>query len=375
MVLGFILGAAILTKQSGWFLVALLPAALILFPRGPAAGRRLAMWAACTAVTLVITGLAYSLQFLTPIFYNTPPIENHHFLGDAIANAPKYLRQNWPVLQAGAVGYLTPPLVLLMLVGAWRAFRSSPRHAALLASYVLLPLGAASIIATIPAPRYLVIVVPILAIFIGIGLVTMVDWARTARARSRLLVPALLALAFAPALYLDALVLADPERAPYPGVDEWQYVTSNQLSGGPLSDLVEELERRARGEPRPTIATYNSFNPGTILVAMNGRNWGPRTRYFVTGTQLDFPKQARWVVIEDRAVGPYHKYGLGIDRLLGRSDETVPRWSIDPLFPPAVAKLRERGFRLVAKFPRPRSGAAVYLYERPAARTRGGPAS
>lgn len=361
MVLGFIIGAAVLTKQSGAFLLILLPFSLILFPwRQHDRDRQLLMWFAGAAIAVVITGLFYSLQFLTPIFYNTPQIPNHHPLGDAVAHAFTYFRRNWPGFQAALIGYLTPTLIVLLAVGIWHGFLSRPRHTTLLLIWVLIPVGSASIVATIWAPRYLLFAVPPLAAFIGLGLATAFAFVARQRAlRIRLALAAGIAVLFVPALHLDGEVVANPETAAYPGADEWHYVTSEQLSGGPLSDVVGEIKQRTKAGHVPVVATFNSFNPGVLFVALNGRAYGPNTKYIVTGTQANVPGNAEFLVIEDRTIVPYYKYGWPLDSLL---DRPGARGIIDQHYRDVRPALTR--FRLIRRIDRPRGGASVFLYEK-----------
>jgi dolichyl-phosphate-mannose-protein mannosyltransferase len=359
MLLGFALGAGLMTKQSGVFAVLLLPLSLLLFDWSPQERwRRLASWVGCTAVALVIAGLMYSIQYASPAAY-LPVVENHRLFRDAILHPLRYMKVSWkPYLQT-FVGYLTVPLLLPLAAGVWRAFVTKPRFAAILVGWVVVPALAALLIATVPVARYTVQCVPPLAIAIGLGLVYLYDEARRSL-RHLTTIVSVLGLLFLPALVFDGLLLAKPTAVRYPGMDDWQYMRSEQLAGPPLEPVVAAIRAHTKRGQRTTVASYNSFNVGEMDAVLNGRRTGNASPYIVGGWDpAAQPPDQRFLLVERVIPPPYFDWGTPLDELIGSPN---PVGRLDSRY--ALIKPYLRRYQLILRVERPRNGPTVYLYER-----------
>ena len=181
LLLGFALGAGILTKQSGVFAILLIPVSLLTFDWRRADKRRcLLAWTGCIVVALVVTFLMNSLQYLSTAAY-LPAVANHRLLGDALRHPFTYLHASAKPYFQAFIGYLTIPLLLPLGVGLWHGLRTRPRVTVVLVSWILLPALGAALIATVYVPRYALQCVPPLAILMGLGVVRLYVFAQKTR--------------------------------------------------------------------------------------------------------------------------------------------------------------------------------------------------
>ena len=337
LALGLVLAAAVLTKESGKSAVALLPLSLLVFDwASPGVRERLARWAGCAALAVGLAGLAYlwmrssslwgeaEAQRRIPIQYPVRP------LSSAFDDPITALKHSVPEYRADLLWYFTIPFLLLAAGGWVLLLRERLRLALLLTIWIVVPLTAALLLPYSPYARHIMFLTPALVVLAGIGLARGVEFA-TARWGRRRVGPAAIAagvaLAFTPALVLDARILADPAGAKYPGADTYQYVKGP--SGGAIwPDVADDIRERTAG--RPAIVLKSAAVT------------------FVLEFLLDDPK-VTFVYGED----PRAKRAKLIVQ------DTLP-------FPdPAGQPLLDSGrFRLVRTYHRPRNGYIVRLYER-----------
>jgi 4-amino-4-deoxy-L-arabinose transferase-like glycosyltransferase len=331
--LGAALAAAMLTKESGRFALVLLPLSLLVFDwRSPDRLPRFGRWLAAALLALAITGLGYSVLFLTPLYDQLGAIRAgkhaYHPLSEAVAHAWTYFNHNRAGFRLAITGYFTWPLLVAGLVGAVVALRARPRLTLVLAAWIVVPFAAATIISLEPYPRYILPALPLWAVFIALGLVTVARGVR-GLARRRL-GPRWAAAAGAgaavalgiPALASDADIVANPGTHRYPGWDDWQFVTG-WPAGTETQHVSDEIRRRTGG--RGATITQSQFGHNAFEHQL------PRHRYRF---QLFNP--------------PDHSQRFFID-----NGGSVPDLA---------------GFRLVGRWHRPRGGQTLSLYERVAAR-------
>jgi 4-amino-4-deoxy-L-arabinose transferase-like glycosyltransferase len=335
--LGLVLAAAVLTKESGKSAVALLPLSLLVFDwTSPGVRERLARWMGCAALAVGLAGLAYLWMRSSslwgeaedlrkvPIQYPVRP------LSAALDDPITALKNSVPEYRADLVWYFTIPL-LLAAAGGWvLLLRERLRLALLLTIWIVVPLTAALLLPYSPYARHIMFLTPTLVVLAGIGLARGVAFAAERWGRRRggpAAIAAGVALAFTPALVLDARILADPAGAHYPGADTYQYVRGP--SGGAIwPGVADEIRKRTGGRPAVVMKS----------AAVT----------FVLEFLLDDPKLT-FVYGDD----PRAKRAKLIVQ------DTLP-------FPdPAGQPLLDSGrFRLVRTFHRPRDGYIVRLYER-----------
>jgi hypothetical protein len=238
----------------------------------------------------------------------------------------------WPVYRPALVGYVTLPLLGAALVGALLGLWRRRRLTLLLVAWVVVPFAVAVLFTTLPFPRHIMYVLPPAIVLMAYALVQAAAWlARALPARAA--VPAVLAAAallLAPALRFDARVLADPATTHYPTNDDWQYVTGD--GGGAVWPAVADAIRR-HGSGRRVVILHPQANVDILRFLL-----GPDSRYeFVQGSS-PLASRAQLAVYDET---PF------VDRL-------------------AVDMTERLGLVPVQRFRRPRGGATVTLYARPA---------
>src|SRR4051812_32128883 len=258
--LGLVLAAAVLTKESGKSAVALLPVSLLVFDwAAPELRARLLRWAGYAAIAVGLAGLAYlwmrssslwgeaeSLRKI-PIQYPVRP------LSAAFDDPVEALKHSVPEYRADLWGYFTGPLLVAALGGWIHLLRERLRLALVLTVWIVVPAFAALLLPYSPYARHIMFLTPVLVVLAGIGLARGVSWATARWGSTRggaAAIAAVVALAFTPALVLDARLLADPAGARYPGADTYQYVQGP--SGGAIWPAVAD-DIRARTGKEPTI--------------------------------------------------------------------------------------------------------------------------
>ena len=251
------MAGALLTKESGRFALVLLPLSVLVFDwRAPGAPRRLGRWGAAVVLALAVTGLGYSVLFLTPLYdvLGTIRANKHayHPLGEALDHAWTYFNQNRPWLRQAITGYFTWPLLGVGLVGGVVGWRARPRLTLLMLAWIAVPLAAATIISLQGYARYMLPALPLTAVFVALGLLAVTRWVRglvTGRLPARwaaLAGPAVALALCVPALAQDADIVAHPSTHRYPGLDDWQFVTS-WTAGTATQAVADEIVARTHG--------------------------------------------------------------------------------------------------------------------------------
>ncbi len=165
-------------------------------------------------------------------------------MGHREADLSTRLLTNLPLAASWLAGYLTLPVVALVVLGVALGLRTRPRATLFLAALVVLPVLAFAAVSTLWFPRYLVPVTVPALLLAAQGFVS--STARLPRAARGLL----LALLLVPALRLDADLVRAPERAALPPVEREQFVLgwpSGYGTRGTLALVREELLREPQG--------------------------------------------------------------------------------------------------------------------------------
>lgn len=338
--LGLILAAGILTKRNTLPAVALIPVSLLVFDwsredrRGQFTKWIASVGIAAVPVVLAALVLRSSEHWSQYQEFSRVGADGVGFAGlrplDQVLDDPfRFTGQAWSAYRPGLHHYLTIPLVAAAAVGVGLAWGSRPRLTAMLVAWIGLPFIVALTFGTLSFPRHVMYLVPPTLVFIAFALVRATEAVfRVLPPRSAAVVCGLGAtVLLGPALLRDARVLAHPATAQYPGVDDQQYVTGTQ-AGGPWPDVRDAIRRRAVGR-RVDIVIYRSY-----------------------------PDVLRWLLPADRT----YAFVLTTSPLAPRAQFLVEDQSN---FVFGEAPIRDGRFRLVGRFPRPRDGAVVKLYERP----------
>ena len=336
--LGVVLGLALLTKESGQIAAALLPVSLLCFDwKAPDRRRRLGTWLAAAAVAVAVT-VAADLLLRSSSYYDVAAaVRRNSFLypvrswQSALAHPLTWLRLAWPIYRDALSGYVGLPLLLAAAAGVALLWRRDRQVTLVLIAWFVAMCSAAVLFPVSPYPRHILYVVPILSLFAAQAVVEATQAAQRMTSGKRIASAAVgvgVVVMLAIPLLLDARVLAHPVTAEYPGRDDVQYVTGPQ-AGSPWPAVVAALRRRSHG--RPTIIARDASDSDVVQLLLrdssryafvDGSTAAARRAEFVLKDELPFPD------------------------------------------PQADRLIRDGGFRLVARLPRPRGGAVVLLFER-----------
>jgi 4-amino-4-deoxy-L-arabinose transferase-like glycosyltransferase len=345
LALGLILAAGVLTKRNTLPALALLPLSLLLFDWAREDRRQqLLKWVGSVAVAAVPVVLATVLlrssehwaeyQAFSRVGAGGVGFAGVRPIGQVLDDPFRFTGQAWSAYRPGLLQYVTIPLLAAAAAGAGLAWRPRPRLTVVLLAWIVVPFIVALTFGTLSFPRHVMYLMPPTLVFIAFALVWAVEavrralpggWAVAACAAGA-------AVLLGPALATDTRVLAHPSTAHYPGPDDQQYVTGTQ-AGSPWPGVRDAIARRASG-PTVPIGLYRSY-PDVLRWLMPDDR-----RYVFFPTISPLAPGARFIVVDE-------------------SNFVFPE---DP-----GGSLIENGrFRLVGRFPRPRGGAVVKLYEQPA---------
>ena len=268
--LGLVMGAGLLTKETGEIALVLLPASLLLFDwSGPQLGRRVLVWAGDALVAVVLAGIAYLVVTLSDYWDDYPAarrsLGTFRDLGDGLSHPLRWLQAEWRDYGTELLGFATIPLLIACVIGIVVAFGIRRRLAALYLLWLLVPLVVAILFLPNPFVRYLVPMTPMLAVFAGVGIAAAWSFASTrfARPRRPVAVAVVVVLAFVLAAVFDARVVANPATAPYPGLSRDEYA-SGWAAGTGWRELANELQRRA-GAHKLVVASYAGLSDALQL--------------------------------------------------------------------------------------------------------------
>jgi hypothetical protein len=271
LLLGIALGAGLLTKESGRFALVLLPVSLLCF-RWEAPGRwwRLARWAGGALLAVAVAGAMWSILKLSEHYSilgsTAKQVEPVRSLGSGLAHPIRWLDFAWPGERTHILGYVTVPVVVLAAIGLGLALRRSWRLPLFVLLWAVVPLGAATLLAENTFARYTLQVAPPLVVLAAYGLVRLIAFARALPLRVDRLaaaVAAATALVLLPAFRFDGDVLADPNRADYPGSSDTEYATS-WTAGNAWVAVAHELNR-ITGGGRSTVTVFAQGSPALGL--------------------------------------------------------------------------------------------------------------
>jgi dolichyl-phosphate-mannose-protein mannosyltransferase len=271
LLLGLALGAGLLTKESGRFALVLLPFSLLCFRwEAPRRWWRLARWAGGAVLAVAVAGAMWSVLKLSEHYSilgrTAKQVEPVRSVGSGLAHPIRWLDFAWPGERTHILGYVTAPIVILAAIGLGLALRRGWRLPLFVLLWAALPFGAATLLAENTFARYTLQVAPPLAVLAAYGLVRLVAFVRTLPVRAdRLAAGAAVATALVllPAFLFDGEVLADPNRADYPGSSDKEYATS-WTAGNAWVAVADELNGLT-GSGRSTVTVFAQGSPALGL--------------------------------------------------------------------------------------------------------------
>ncbi len=254
--LGVVLAAGLLTKENTRPAILLLPVSLICFDWAAAdRGRRLRTWFAGVGICVLMLGAAvlvlhassrygeFEASRESPLLYTVRSLSE-------VWSDPFDIGDTWSAYHPAFTGYVTIPLLAAAAAGAVLAIRRDPPLGVLLLIWVLFPFAISMLFSTAPFPRHVMYLLPPVVVLMAYGITEGVRAILRALPGPRGVALAALGvtLLLAPALRLDARVLAHPDTARYPGLDDLQYVTG---TGGRHRVAPHGADDRAPGAGRP----------------------------------------------------------------------------------------------------------------------------
>lgn len=208
MILGGVLGLAMLTKTPALFFLLLLPGLAILEWKN--------VWKYVWYL-LVAAGIArviYSVIFLLPQAY-VINLKNYEFIvpfSVFINNPLQFVWGNFQGLSQWEISYLTIPVLILVVLSLMRISRKK----ILLAGYFLGPFVTMLLFNKVIYPRFLLYYTPMLLVLAAKGL---------SEFSTRIMWLVLILILISP-IYVDYKLLTDPASAPIAGTDSQQYLNS-----------------------------------------------------------------------------------------------------------------------------------------------------
>lgn len=335
LLLGFALGGGLLTKSTTFPAIALLPAGLLAFDWSRAGrGRRVARWVGGVVLALLLAYGLYSVMKLSAQWNDyvdrrglvgVAEGQPAHSIGEGLAHPIRWLESNWSRYGSVLADYVSVPILVAAAIGAGLGLRRRSRLSGLILLWFVVPYAMVLLLTESAYPRYLLVGIPALLVLAASGTVAVFEWLwRLERQRLRWAASAAAAAALATfALVFDARVLAHPDTARYPGIDDEQYVRSGAALL-PYEKVAQELRRLA--------------DPGELTVAMG-----------------DFTSD--YLQLELR-----NDTNIGFVRADRPEDACSALYAVETSVP---LPERAAGFswQRIVTYPRPRDGTPTLLYE------------
>ena len=332
--LGIVFAAGLLTKETGYLPLALLPLSLVLFDWQVSQRiRRLGMWVVAAGIACVLAeGAELILDSSGELsVYRTTQQDFGTFrsLGSGVAHPLRWAAHEWPGYQPMVIGYLTWPLAIVALAGTavwlWRRDRR-----VMLCLVWLLGLFVVDILFLTNAfARYLAPAGPFFAVLAGLGVAEVVRIVRRVTPNvAAAVLTATLALAglAVVAARFDLSVLKNPNTAAYPGVSIQEYETGWSAGTG-----IPELAAALRKLTLAHLAVIGFYGHPPIALRLELRN-DPNASFVDSNATSTASVDSDYVITNDL---PLPAGGLGLGTL-----------------------------RPLQTFPRPRNGVSQVLYER-----------
>jgi 4-amino-4-deoxy-L-arabinose transferase-like glycosyltransferase len=334
-VLGLVFAAALLTKETGYLPLVLLPFSLIVFDwHAPDRLRRLGLWAGAAGLACVLGAIAELVLASSGELSNYKAAQKSfgtfRSLHSGLAHPLRWADQVWLGYRPEIVGYLTWPLLLTALAGAIVSMWRRSRAALLCLLWILAVFVIDLLFLSNAFVRYLVPAASFFAVLAAVGLAEIVAVARRVipNARTATLGAAVVIAGLSvSAIRFDLSALDNPNTAPYPGVSVQEYETG--WSAGTGVDALASTLRRL-GRLHPAVVTWYGHRPIALMLRL--RHDHSIELDDSVGPSAAAAAHSDYVVTNDQPLPP-GGFGLGI-------------------------------LRQVQVFPRPRNGTPLGLYQR-----------
>lgn len=255
LLLGMSIGAGLLTKSSATFFWGLLPAMALLV------GWRKNTWKLQTlklAGLILITtllGMSFTLIFYLSEFRHMITAKNLTFVYSLAEFMQKPFLNAWGNfvgLSSWLVGYLSIPVLLLMVVAFVWYFKKNWKSALFFLTYFIVPFVALAWFGRVIYPRFILFMTVPLWIVLIIYCTHLVE-----THKKKLLLSVLIVALFMPSVYFSVKLLTDPIQAPIPKHDRSQFI-SDWPAGYGIKEVVGYLKTEADKGPI-VVATDGTF--------------------------------------------------------------------------------------------------------------------
>ena len=254
LILGIVIGGAVLNKTNGFFNIYLLPLSLILFNwTGKHVKERLLKWVSLVIVAVILTYAFYSILRLSPFFHIITE-KNAIFvypLKDWLDHPFNFFIGNWKAFWDWTNRYLTWPL-LVLAISSFFITRSFTREKLVLFLWFILPIIALGLFGRTLYPRFIFFMLLPLLPLIAFSIVNISRWIKSAY-----LLIIFFILSFALMVKTDFLILTNFAQAYIPVSDIRQYQTDWPAGGG-IRESVEFFKSQSE-KGRIYIATQGTF--------------------------------------------------------------------------------------------------------------------
>ncbi len=170
LLLGLIVGLGVLTKSSAWIFLFSTPLSLMLFDfKKKDIGKRLSSWIGLSFVSFIIAEIMYNSLRLSPWFYIIRQ-KNYSFIMTFSEFLQKPFETFWPNMN-GLVSmlfsYLTLPILLIVLIGIFKAVFKKDKKTIYLFLWFFIPFISLGVIGKVFFPRFILFMVMPLLIIAG----------------------------------------------------------------------------------------------------------------------------------------------------------------------------------------------------------------
>lgn len=253
LILGLVIGGALLTKTSGFFAIYLLPFMLLLFD--PKKGLKgILQFTFLSLISILLALGLYSILRLSPWFYIIAQKDGTfiYSFSEIIANPFQYFIGNFPSLTKWWYSYFTLPFVALLLVALINKDKKTILDRLLLFLLFVLPFTALAFFGKVLYPRFILFMTVSLLPLLAYGLTVVRDLVKSKQLKILLIV-----LTFIYPLYFDYQIVINPVDAPLPMSDQKQYL-DDWPSGFGVPEVIKYLKSEKEKQPI-FVATEGTF--------------------------------------------------------------------------------------------------------------------
>lgn len=274
LITGFTIGAAMLTKTSGFFAIYLLPFFLLIFDfRQKMWRKKLLEWVLFSGLAVVIAYGMYSVLRLSPFFYIIDE-KNGLFvypLSEWLTHPIESLYGNFHALIEWFLIYVTIPMVIFSVLALF--IGRNIREKLLLLVWFAVPFIGLGTFGKTLYPRFIYFMTIPVIILAAYSITTLMQ-----KFKSRILSVVILLVAISFSVYADFFIITDFAHAPIPNADLGQYINSWPAGGG-VREMVTFFNNESK-KGKIYVATQGTFGslPTNTMEIYLGDNPNIKTR-------------------------------------------------------------------------------------------------